>query len=119
MDVILHYVNEAWDLLRQGFGEINAILGILIGLYFAYRMGAWKDIWKLSLGATLIYLIARILIPVIDHNAPIQLPPDMVEASFVWHVLALFLAYIVILAALFFVKTNVLKSGAGSHAHGH
>lgn len=111
-----HFLNDTWDLLRQGFQHVNAILGLLIALYFAYRMGEWRDLPKIALAATLTHIIAAILIPVIDHNAPLRLPP-LVEAQFFWDTVALFLGYVVVIAALFFVKTNVLAKGGAAHAH--
>ena len=114
MDTVMHYLNEIWDLLKHGFVEINAILGLLVALYFVYRMSKWQDLWKLALGATLIYAIARVLVPVIDHNAAFKLPP-LVETAYLWNLVAVFLGFTLVLAALFFVKKNVLKGGGGGH----
>ena len=111
-----YYLTEAWDLLRQGFFHVNAILGLLIAVYFTYRLGEWRDLPKIALGATLTHIIASVLIPVIDHNAPLRLPP-IVEARFFWDTVALFLGYLVVIAALFFVKKNVLAKGGAAHAH--
>ncbi|MBI3677709.1 MAG: hypothetical protein HY243_13960 [Proteobacteria bacterium] len=114
MNTVMHYLNEIWDLLKHGFVEINAILGLLVALYFVYRMSKWKDLWKVALGATLIYVIAQVMVPMIDHNAPFHLPP-LVEAAFFWNLVALFLGFTLVLAALFFVKKNVMKGGGGGH----
>ena len=116
MHTAMQYVNEAWDLLRQGFVHVNAILGLLIALYFAYRMSAWKDLAKISVGATLTHLIAGVMVPVIDHNAAFRLPP-IVEKTFFWNTVALFLGYVVVVATLFFVKKNVLSKGGTASAH--
>lgn len=114
MDTLTHYFNEIWDLLRQGFGQINEVLGLLVALYFAYRMSAWKDLWKVALGATLIYAVALILVPVIDHNAAFRLPP-LTDGAYFWNLVALFLGFSLAVAAMFFVKKNVIKGGGGGH----
>lgn len=114
METLMNYVNEAWDLLRQGFTQINAILGLLIALFFAWRMSKWKDLWKVALAATVIYVVARVLVPVIDHNAPFRLPP-LVEGAFIWNLVALFLGFLLVLAAFFFVKKSVFSGGGGGH----
>lgn len=113
----MHYLNWILDFFRQGFAHVNAMLGLLIALYSAWRMSDWKDLWKLALGAVLIHIIAMVLVPMIDHDAPFRLPP-LLEVSFWQFVVALYLGYIVAVAALFFVKTNVFKGG-GASAHAH
>ena len=117
MDGFEHLLYLVLDFFRAGFAQVNATLGLLIALYSAYRMSDWKEIWTLSLGAVVIHIIAMILVPMIDHNAPLHLPA-LLEISFWKFVVALYLGYVVAIAALFFVKTNVLKSGGG-HAAAH
>lgn len=114
MDGFQHLLNVIIDFFRDGFAHVNAVLGLLIAIYSAYRMHEWKDLWKLALGAVVIYILAMVLIPVIDHDAPFRLPP-LLDTEYWKFVLSLFLGYIVAIAAFFFVKTNVLKSGGGGH----
>jgi len=112
-----YYADWILDFFRAGFAQVNATLGLLIALYSAYRMSDWKQIWTISLGAVVIHVVASILVPMIDHNAPLHLPP-LLDLGFWKFVIALFLGYAVAIAALFFVKTNVLKgAGGGAHAH--
>jgi hypothetical protein len=116
MENFHHYFNEFWDLLRQGFQHVNAILGLLIALFAAYQLSDWKRLWAAALGAVLIHIVASILIPVIDHNAAFRLPP-LTEGSFWADTLALYLGYLIVIAVFFFVKKNLLKGGgAGAHA---
>jgi hypothetical protein len=56
-----------------------------------------------------------VLVPMIDHDAPFRLPP-LLDLSFWQFGLALYLGYIVAIAALFFVKANVL-GGSSAPAH--
>jgi H+/Cl- antiporter ClcA len=111
MDGFQHALNVIVNFFQEGFAHVNAMLGLLIALYSAYRMSAWKDLWKLALGAVVIHIIAMILVPMIDHDAPFRLP-QLLDVEFWKFALALFLGYIVAIAAFFFVKANVLKGGS-------
>jgi len=113
----MYYVNWILDFFREGFAQVNAVLGLLIAVYFAYRMPEWKRLWALALGAVVTHIIASVLIPVIDHGASFRLPP-LLETGFIQSVIALYLGYVVAIAAFFFVKQNVL-SGSGGKAHAH
>ena len=101
MDGFQHVLDLIIAFFRDGFAHVNAVLGLLIAIYSAYRMHEWKDLWKLSLVAVLIHIIAMVLVPMIDHDAPFRLPP-LLEASFLQSVIALYLGYIVAIAAFFF-----------------
>ncbi|HEY8947639.1 MAG TPA: hypothetical protein VIM56_02020 [Rhizomicrobium sp.] len=115
----MYYLDWVLDFFRAGFAQVNATLGLLIALYSAWRLADWKQLWTVALGAVLIHIIAMILVPMIDHNAPLHLPP-LLDVSFWKFVIALYLGYVVAIAALFFVKTNVLKgAGGGAHAAHH
>lgn len=116
MDGFQHFLDVILDFFRDGFAHVNAMLGLLIALYSAYRMSEWTNLWKLALGAVLIHIIAMILIPMIDHDAPFRLPP-LLDVEYWKFLFALFLGYIVAIAAFFFVKTNVLKGGGGGEHH--
>jgi hypothetical protein len=116
MDGFQHLLDIIIGFFRDGFAHVNAMLGLLIALYSAYRLSEWKDLWKLALGAVLIHVIASVLVPMIDHDAPFRLPP-LLDIEFWKYAFALFLGYIVAIAAFFFVKTNVLKGGGGGGHH--
>ncbi len=114
MDQILHYFNEALDFVRTGFGHVNAILGLIIALFAAFQLSNWKKIWEVALAAALVHIVALVLIPVVDHNAPIHLPP-LLDTGFLRDTLALYLGYVIMIAVLFFVRTRLLKGGGGHH----
>ena len=115
----MYYIDWILDFFRAGFAQVNATLGLLIALYSAWRLSEWKELWTAALGAIVIHIIAMILVPMIDHNAPLHLPP-LLDTGFWRFVVALYLGYVVAIAALFFVKTNVLKGAdGGGDAHAH
>ena len=114
MAQILHYLNEILDFFREGFQSVNAILGLIIAAVAAFQLSGWKKLWEVALAATLVHIIATLLIPVIDHNAPIHLPP-LVAIGFWRDTLALYVGYVIVIAAFFFIRTRLFKSGGGGH----
>jgi len=117
MHDVMYYVNWILDFFREGFAQVNAVLGLLIAIYFAYRLSEWKKVWQAALGAVVTHIIASILIPMIDHGASFRLPP-MLEGSFLQSLITLYLGYVVVILVFWLVKTNVL-SGSGGKAHAH
>lgn len=114
MAEFLHYLNEILDFFRQGFESVNAILGLIIAVVAAFQLSGWKKIWEIALAATLVHIIAVLLIPVIDHNGPIHLPP-LVTLGFWRDTLALYVGYVIVIAAFFFIRMKLFKSGGGGH----
>jgi predicted membrane metal-binding protein len=119
MHDVHYYLYEIWDFLREGFRDgfahVNAILGLIIALVAAYLLPSWKRLWAVALGATVIHLIAEVMLPVLADHQSFRLPPDMVEMSYWRSALALYLGYLVVIAIFFFIKRRVLPGGGGRH----
>ncbi|MDE2183812.1 MAG: hypothetical protein KGJ78_12410 [Alphaproteobacteria bacterium] len=118
MDELVHYLNELLMFFREGFSHVNAILGLIIALFAAFQMSNWKKIWEVALAATLVHIVALVLIPVIDHNAALRLPPLM-DYEFWRDTVAVYVGYIIIIAVFFFMRSKLLKGGASAHAAHH
>ena len=114
MDQITHFLNVILDFLREGFNNVNAVEGLVIALVAAIIAPAWDRIWAVALGATVVHLIADVLIPVIARHAAFHLPPLM-EFSFWRTALALFVGYLIVSSVLMFIKRLFLTPAA--HAH--
>ena len=114
MSQATHYLNDAVQFFRISFQHANTILGLLIATYSVYQLPHWKKLWAVAFAAVLIHVIAQVLIPVIDHNAPLRLPP-LVDLEFWREVAALYVGYVIVIAAFFFVKVNVLKPHTVQH----
>jgi hypothetical protein len=114
MDQITHFLNVILDFLREGFNNVNAVEGLVIALVAAIIAPAWDRIWAVALGATLVHLIANVLIPVIANHADFHLPPLM-ELSFWRTALALYVGYLIVISVLMFIKRLFLSPAA--HAH--
>ena len=113
MDQPVHYLNEAQAFFREGFAHVNATLGLIIALFAAFRLSNWRGLWQIALAATLVHVVALVLIPFLDHNAPIRLPA-IVDVAFWRDTAAIYIGYVIIIAALFFIKTRLFKGGSGA-----
>ena len=96
---------------REGFAHVNAVLGIIIALVAAFIMPAWRRIWAITLGATLVHLIAEVMLPVIANHERFQLPRNLLETSYWQDAFALYLGYLVVIAVFFFIKSVILPRG--------
>lgn len=96
---------------REGFQRVNAVLGLLIALFFAYTMSEWKRIWTITLGATAVALVAEVMLPVVANHQSFRLPHNLLQLSYWRTALAIYLGFLVVIAVFFFVKTRVLPKG--------
>ena len=112
MPYIGSLLNEILNFFREGFYHVNAIQGLLIALWAVYSMKEWKQMWRQAFLATIIHVVADVLLPVIVNHVEPHLPP-IIEVYFWRYVLALFFGYVVVIAAFFFVKRNVLGRSGG------
>jgi hypothetical protein len=104
--------------VREGFAHINAALGLIIALVAAWRLAHWKKIWASALGATLVHLIAVVVIPVLANEATFRLPPDLLTVGYWRTALALYLGYLLVIALFYAIKKNVLpKAAPAAHHH--
>jgi hypothetical protein len=103
-----HMLNATWDFFRVGFNEVNAVEGLIIALVAALFVPAWKRVWAVALGATLVTVIVNALLPVLANHAEFSLPPLM-EPNFWRFVAALFVGYLVVIGVFFFLKRLFLR----------
>ena len=106
----MDYFHQFLGYVREGFSHVNAIQGLIIALFAAFVMPRWSRLWFIALGATVIHVLADMILPVIVNHAEFQLP-QIVEEPFWHYVIALYLGYLVAVAFFFFVKKNVIKGG--------
>ncbi len=119
-----YYLQVAWYYLitvvnfilggfHEGFGRVNgALLGLIIALFGAYFLHDWrKRIFAITLGATLIFLIAQVMLPVLADNASFRLPSNMIEVSYWRSAFAQFLGFFLIISVFYFIKTRVIPGG--------
>ncbi len=68
----------------------------------------------MALGATIVHLIANVLIPVIANHTSFHLPPLM-DLDYWRMALSLYVGYLIVIAVLMFIKRMFLSPPA--HAH--
>lgn len=114
MDQIHHYLDVVFQFLREGFNNVNAVEGLVIALVAAIIVPAWDRVWTVALGATVVHLMADVLIPVVSHSSSFHLPPLMNEPY--WRTaLSLYVGYLIVISVLLFIKRMFLTQAA--HAH--
>jgi hypothetical protein len=101
--------------LRDGFAHVNGALGIIIALVAAYMLHSWRRLWAVALGATLVHLIAEIMIPVLANQTRFALPDDLLQMSYWRTATALYLGYLLVIAVFFVIKKSLLPRAAPAH----
>lgn len=101
-----HFVNEIWAFFREGFNHVNAIQGLIIALVATVLMPRWRRLIPIALGATLVHIVADVLIPVVARHAAFHLPP-LVTLGFWRYAATLFLGYIIVIAVFFVIRLIV------------
>jgi hypothetical protein len=112
MELVQGYLNELLAFLREGFNHVNVVQGLVIALVASFLMPQWKRLWTMALGATVIHVIANVMIPVVANHAAFKLP-QIVTLPFWRYALTLYVGYVIVIAVFFFVKSSVL--GGGGH----
>ncbi|HWD28293.1 MAG TPA: hypothetical protein VG387_14075 [Rhizomicrobium sp.] len=114
MEQVRHFLFVILDFLREGFEHVNKVEGLVIALVAAIIAPAWDRIWAVALGATLVHLIADVLIPVIANHASFRLPP-LLAFDFWRTAVSLYVGYLIIIAVLMVIKRMFLSPPAPAH----
>ncbi len=110
METAHPYIDQVVAFFREGFYSVNAIQGLIIALVAAFIMPGWSRLWAVVLGATVVHLIANVLIPVVAGQAAFKLPP-LVEVGYWRDALVLFVGYLVVISVFYFLRRSLLKGG--------
>lgn len=94
---------------REGFAEVNAVLGLLIAAVSTLTLSKWARLPVIAGGAVIAHIVLESLAPVIAEVGSFYLPP-LLEAHFWREVGALFVGYLVVIGILFAIKRIVTKS---------
>jgi hypothetical protein len=112
MEWIQHFLAAVNDYMQTGFYKVNAIQGLLIAMGAAYVLPKWNRLFVVALGATLVYVVFDIMIPVLARNAAFKLPP-LVDVEYWRYVLALYIGFLIIIPVFFLAKVLLLRSAVG------
>lgn len=111
----MEYVNQAVEILREGFANTNNPKGLLIALAATLFMGSWRQWIPVALVATIIHIAIDRLAPVLagDNAGAVTLPPLM-EPQF-WTSTGVLLAGYAIIIAVFYLLKSMLFRKAAAH----
>jgi hypothetical protein len=111
MDSVHALFDQFVALLREGFGEVNGVRGILIGLAATIFMSSWKQWLPLSLVCVVFHLAVDWIAPILKGGGDLRLP-NFFEPGFFNLAGVLFVGYAVIIALFYFVKRLLFKGKA-------
>jgi hypothetical protein len=110
----MELVDQAVAYVREGFGAVNQLTGLLIALVLTIFMGSWKQWIPFAVLATVLHILINQFAPVISSDAELRLP-DVTSEGFWAQALVLLLGYLIVIAIFFFVKRLFFKGGAAKH----
>jgi hypothetical protein len=97
--------NTWWAIIRDGLHHIAPIQGLIIGLIFGWMASSIGSVIFGALGASVVYVAVDTLWPVVFQHKTFALP--VFDTPF-WHFfLALYFAFLVIVALIYIVKQVV------------
>ena len=108
METLQTFLNDFNVYLQSGFAHINAVQGLLIAIIAAFFMYRWSSVFAVALGATVIHLVADVMLPVIANSAPFRLP-QMVDGAYWRYALALYVGYLVVITIFYIVKRVLFR----------
>ncbi len=109
--------------ILAAYHDVNNWVGLLIALFAVVLMSNWKQLLPLTLGATIVRVIADILMPAVQKGkvslAEVKLPEFLVPAF--WSDKAtLFVGFLILIAMFFAVKKVVfMRGGHAKRAKAH
>jgi hypothetical protein len=109
METLQTLLNDANVYLQSGFAHINAVQGLIIAIVAAFLMHSWGRIIAFALGATVVHLVADVMLPVLANGAAFRLPP-LVDSGYWRYVLALIVGYLVVITVFYVVKRVLLRA---------
>ncbi len=108
MEAVQPYFEQALAWAREGFNQVNAVQGLIIGVVAAFIMTQYGRIFVIALGATIIHIVADLVVPVIANGADFALPP-LLETSFWRYVAVLYLGYFIVITVFYIIKRTLLR----------
>jgi MFS superfamily sulfate permease-like transporter len=103
METLQTFLNDTNVYLQAGFAHVNAVQGLLIAIIAAFLMYRWSSVFVVAVGATVVHMVADVMLPVLANSAPFRLPP-LVDGEYWRYVLALYVGYLAVITVFYIVK---------------
>lgn len=109
--------NSLFAFVQAGFNDMRTnVMALVIAFIVAFFvMKKWGQLLIMTVGATLVHLLAVAFVKPLLDGGKIAMPPLM-DVEY-WKVAAgLAVGYLIVILVLFFLKNNVFKlGGSGGH----
>jgi hypothetical protein len=102
------FLNDVLGFLQAGFNQVNAVQGLIIALVAAFMMTRYNQILTYVAGATVVHVLADVLLPVVAASAAFRLPP-LLEPTYWRYVAVLFVGYLIIVTVFFIARRTLLR----------
>jgi hypothetical protein len=107
------YLDQAVQILREGFAQINDPKGLVIALAATIFLRSWKQWIPAALIATLIHIAIGHFAPVLAGQSRLALPPLM-ENQFWTTAGVLLVGYLIVIGIFYFIKRIVMTATGAS-----
>lgn len=111
----MEYLNQALDILREGFANTNNPKGLLIALAATVFLSSWKQWLPISLLATIVHIAIDQLAPVLAGEGGAVVLPPLMEPSWWAQSGVMFVGYAIVIAVFFLIKGMVFRKSAAAH----
>jgi MFS superfamily sulfate permease-like transporter len=106
------YLNQALNVVRDGYGEINGTMGLVIALAATLFLRSWSQWIPAATLATLVHIAIEHFAPVLAGKEPLALP-DLMTQGFWVNAGVLLVGYLVVIGIFFFAKRILMVAFAG------
>lgn len=114
-DTMQAYLDQAIDVLRAGFTQINDPKGLLIALAATLFVRSWGQWIPAAIISVLIYIAIEHFAPVLAGQGELALPPLM-ETGFWTRTGILLAGFLLVIGVFFFVKRIVMSAVGGGES---
>lgn len=101
-------LEQVLSFAREGFAEVNAVLGLLVAVIGALVMPKWARLPFVAAGAVVAHVVLETLAPIIAESGGLRLPP-LLEMHYLRYLAVLFIGYLIVIGILFAVKRLVVR----------
>lgn len=110
------YLDQAVEVLRAGFTQINDPKGLVIALIATLFIRSWGQWFPAGVISVVVYVVIEHFAPVLAGQAELALPP-MMEVAFWTRAGILLAGFLVVIGIFFFVK-RIITTAFGGGGHG-
>jgi hypothetical protein len=108
-------LDQALEILRAGFTQINDPKGLLIALAATVFMRSWGQWIPASIISVVVYVAIDHFAPVLAGQGQLALPPLM-DGGFWTRTGVLLVGFLLVIGVLFFVKRILMQAAGGGDA---